>query len=1506
MTDLREQEQEQEEEVVRVVALVEPTLRAVLADGCGSGVSPRLVLDLCVRAATAAVAALRAPPSAAAVATLAHAAPDAVRFIACAAVFCACPATGDAATLDAAAAALAHAPTAPALWTPAAAAALVLAAARMLAAHALAGAAPCAPSTCCAAFAEATVAAPLRVLAAGAPLGSAAERDRRLRVAGAVCAALCAALGTGADTDSGSDVASAVVLEPVVGAVAALLRSGEVDGATKRAAVRDVLRPVLGVRGVDAAAVLDAALLAPPRPDGATLLAAAVLLRAHCFGAPVDLRAAPWFWQCLQEAFAGSSEDTPVGDGDDENGDKEEENKGHRQKQEQQQQQDAEGDERAHSYAVACGLQLMRAGVLARDAADADFWAVFVVVWEALQTHSAELVRPAWAKLQLLSLRAPDDTRAPWVALLFRRALTHFHAPTRRCVLHAFLRAGAAGVGPLLRARADFLEGVAFAALTDRLLDRGDLRARAYPLVLAFVRSFLACCPPARVATWYLRRLAAAPLGSAALLTHLRCLATLAAEPQPDPQQPPLVLDAAGVAALAAFAQRCADAQHPVLRAAARERLAALAPCLLRGADTVALPQLLAVARALGPALRRTPAGIAALAALVARDAAPVAHYVLSCVQEEESDGDDEEEGDDGDDERLALAAALVLAQPDAGAAAALIAAVARVPGARAARLVAATARLHAVLGRCEDGKNSTNSSEQLVHALVAAVATAVLPRACRTLEAGPAHCPHALAAGAACAAALDAAADQSLRTCVAAQAAQLCAAATTDDAALSWASYCALANCAAVAGETTDAQQPLPPLPPPAALLALVAHASPASLVLPHTHHARWATVFDAAVDAVAVLLDHATTATTTDTDTDTVADAPWEHVAALVERCAAPAAAARLLAAAAHALAHSTLPRPSPPALAAVQTAALARTGSSSSASAGSAGDSDALVAAACALVLQPRLTERPAYGAVQDALVAAVLRVGERSACAANSLADALVAGCGAPWLCAHTDGAVLAVLCFGPVRSRGDTGLAFSAVFDDDHAEPSRLGFPRAAVVARARATREHYARLVLAARVRAQPALAAHCFARALAAAPSVLLVPPRRMPLYSAPHRAQLRLAQLLAALAPHAVADDAVAAARLAVRFLAAESHFATRFFVLLVLARLACARPEILLPGHNGDGTKNGAGDDEDVGMSPEALWDALSDDDGDDGANGNKGTSKGKGGSNNSRTALRHAALVVLGTVAANCAPGPAAEALAARLVPAAVPLISGPLAVRLAAQGVFSALVRAQRVPAGYARVAAGISSMLQPFDDVGRTLQTVLTALSLGTYLPCTLQMLWHDIPLLFHNYPLVDVVPVGLAAHAAACHPAPAPPAPLPHPPVALLPDALAPGLAAARAQNEAACGANGAPLDAWDLPAAVHVDDTVQTKPAPCCAEGDGGDGGDGGEGVASARSGRRAYQDLILVATLVDKPPNLGGMCRTCDVCHSLFPSCPLLHDTASHTLCGVDRSSTCASLS
>ena len=121
MTDLREQEQE--EEVVRVVALVEPTLRTVLADGCGSGVSPRLVLDLCVRAATAAVAALRAPPSAAAVATLARAAPDAVRFIACAAVFCACPATGDAATLDAAAAALAHAPTATALWTPAAAAA---------------------------------------------------------------------------------------------------------------------------------------------------------------------------------------------------------------------------------------------------------------------------------------------------------------------------------------------------------------------------------------------------------------------------------------------------------------------------------------------------------------------------------------------------------------------------------------------------------------------------------------------------------------------------------------------------------------------------------------------------------------------------------------------------------------------------------------------------------------------------------------------------------------------------------------------------------------------------------------------------------------------------------------------------------------------------------------------------------------------------------------------------------------------------------------------------------------------------------------------------------------------------------------------------------------------------------------------------------------------------------------------------------------------------------------
>lgn len=1444
---------EQEEKVLEVV---EPTLREVLAEGCGnnstssnSSVAPRLVLDLCVRAAGAAFAhdASR-KPSAATIAALACKAVDPVRFCACAAVFCTCSSTEAASAADVVATALARAPTEPGLWTPAPAAApLVLAAVRMIAAHTAKAASPTALHT----LAVNVVAAPLRVLAAGdSTLGSAAERDRRLRTAGTVCAALCAAV------DAHTGASPEAIVDPVAAGVAVLLRSGEAAEAARRAAVRDVLRPLLAVRGVDAGAVLHTALLDFPRPAGAVLLSAAVLLRAHCFGAPIDLRTDPCFWHALREAFGVDPLICNGCDGENESGD-DKDKKEEEEEEEFMEEENDEDDTRTRSFAVSCGLELMRAGVLTQgsdEKEDTEFWGVFVEVWEALQTHSMELVRPAWGKLLLLARHAPNP-RLPWVALLFRRALAHFHAPTRRAVLLAYLHAGAAAPGPRLAAQPAFLARVAFAPLADRLLWRGDFRARAPALVRAFLRSFLASAPEAarpRVLAAYLRRIAAAPLDSAAVLTHLRCLEDLFGD-----DDLALTLDTAGVSAFVAFAARAADAQHPVVRAAARERLAALAPRVLRAAQQpVALAPVLALARALGPALRRTPLCRTALAALVAlvspKDA--VSNFVLAHVQSCE-DEDDEEEKDEEEDE---LVAELVLALPSSEAVATLVETLAHTPG--ASRLIAAAARLH------------NDDSSAFSGPLAAAVAHAVLPRTAAALAAGPVRCPAALAACAACATHLDDSSTAQYRACVAAQVQQLREAVESsgESAALSWATYCALVNCAAVAGTPEGAEA----AKLARALVPIVARATPKTLVIPHStagRGARWAAALDDAVCALATLLEHAPE--TGNADTKDL----WESVAMIVEQCPGRAAAAQLLASTARALSHNALARPSAETLEQVQNAVFERVGAGADASS----DGDALVEALCALALQPRVADHPECAPVLETLVAGVLRAGARSARAVNALADALAAGGADAWAAAHAD-ALLAVLLFGPVRGAGDTALAGTAVFDDDHAEPSALGLARPAVVARARATREHYARLVLAAHVRAQPTLAASCLARAVACAPAVLLVPPRRMPLHSARHRAQIRLAQVLAALAPRVPdAASATALTNVSLRFLAEESHFATRFYVLLILARIACARPELLLPEHNPDSS---------------SLWDSLVDHDGDGdddddesnkgnntngkNSNGNPNSNSSKRKSHNNKMALRHAALVVLGTVAANCVETDAGKEIATRLVPRALPLVAGPLAVRLAAQGVFSALVRAHRVPPSAEGVAGAVAAMLQPAADVGRALQTVLTALALGAYLPCTLPALWHDIPLLFHNFPLVDVAPVGLAADAEGRFPCPAPRPALPHPPVALLPDALVPGLEAARARAYAADGANGAAFEAWDISAAARVDDTVQTKPAPACTDDDGEDA----VGTDSLRAGHREYQDLILVATLVDKPPNLGGMCRTCDVCVSaLFhPSC------------------------
>lgn len=163
-------------------------------------------------------------------------------------------------------------------------------------------------------------------------------------------------------------------------------------------------------------------------------------------------------------------------------------------------------------YAECCG-----------NACEKELWESFVIVWEALETHATELIKPAWKRLESLVRPGRERYLEPrWPTLLFDRALNHFHVPIRRVILVSFLSHGAYSAGVLATDPA-FLESVAFRIFCDQVLYKGELRPFSAKLINGFLDSFLSLpIPAAAVVTAYLNALSSAPLFGSSLLIRIK------------------------------------------------------------------------------------------------------------------------------------------------------------------------------------------------------------------------------------------------------------------------------------------------------------------------------------------------------------------------------------------------------------------------------------------------------------------------------------------------------------------------------------------------------------------------------------------------------------------------------------------------------------------------------------------------------------------------------------------------------------------------------------------------------------------------------------------------------------------------------------------------------------------------------------------------------------------------------------------------------------------------
>eukprot|EP00727_Mastigamoeba_balamuthi_P010410 m51a1_g5992 putative probable methyltransferase tarbp1-like (1442) ;mRNA; f:279978-284714 len=219
--------------------------------------------------------------------------------------------------------------------------------------------------------------------------------------------------------------------------------------------------------------------------------------------------------------------------------------------------------EACEAYTRKCALYLV--GV-AGGLSDPKTWSTFAAIWEALETHSGALIRPAWARLESLALSGALPRE--WVALLAAKAIEHFHAPVRRGVLHSFLSARA----ELLRALIPdikFVEGP--------VMFRGELHRSSLRLVSQFLdRLFEVCTNLDRTElhTVYMRTLVSRKVSGAALMTHLLYMST----------RERLLTIPGSIALLTRIWDVCAATQHHTQRDVAASAIALGLPRMLAGA----------------------------------------------------------------------------------------------------------------------------------------------------------------------------------------------------------------------------------------------------------------------------------------------------------------------------------------------------------------------------------------------------------------------------------------------------------------------------------------------------------------------------------------------------------------------------------------------------------------------------------------------------------------------------------------------------------------------------------------------------------------------------------------------------------------------------------------------------------------------------------------------------------------------------------------------------------
>jgi tRNA G18 (ribose-2'-O)-methylase SpoU len=315
-----------------------------------------------------------------------------------------------------------------------------------------------------------------------------------------------------------------------------------------------------------------------------------------------------------------------------------------------------------------------------------------------------------------------------------------------------------------------------------------------------------------------------------------------------------------------------------------------------------------------------------------------------------------------------------------------------------------------------------------------------------------------------------------------------------------------------------------------------------------------------------------------------------------------------------------------------------------------------------------------------------------------------------------------------------------------------------------------------------------------------------------KLVLFAPEHRRQIRLLQAVCVLAPRAGIEAGDEACKTMLRLLTGDAHYVTRMLCALGIARLCLAQPSRSFK-----------------------LLEYLRD--------------------TKQKAAPLYGAVSAAGAFLVNFK-GPTAESVTTTMLPILLPHISGPLAVRNTTQATFAMLLALGRIPPALVAMADGISRLMAAQDDFEKVLLTCWPGVNIGKLLQCSILDVLNGMPLLLEGFPRLDVAGTTLCMYLdARFGTRRQDDGVVLDTPMCLVPAEYA-SIAADRSRR--------AEVDAWGSGAGTAVVDEVQRKPTPWAF----------GEEEEISRHSRRSKQDLILVASLVEKEPNLGGMCRSADI--------------------------------